>query len=91
MRLSHDQLVFLARFSKSPDSRPWLELLEARLAECEAKLRTSIGEAVYREQGCALVLDELIAHITKAPSELNRAMATATTRSAMAREQGTRV
>ena len=91
MRLNQDQVVFLARFSKSPDSRIWLELLEARLAECEAKLRTAIGEAVYREQGCALVLDELIAHITKAQSELNRTTATATHRSAMVREQGIRV
>ena len=91
MHLSGEQLTFLARFSKSPDASPLLGVLRARLAECETKLRTSTGEAVYREQGCALVLDELIANITEAPTRLNRALATATTRSASARDQGNRV
>lgn len=90
MHLSGEQLTFLARFSKSPDASPLLGVLKARLAECETKLRTSIGEEVYREQGRALVLDELIASITEAPARLNRAVATATPRSATVRDQGNR-
>ena len=56
-------------------------MLQAKLGEVEAKLRTSTGEEVYRTQGRALVLDELIADIEGAPQKLKRTVPTATSRS----------
>lgn len=55
-------------------------MLQAKLGEVEAKLRTSTGEEVYRTQGRALVLDELIADIETASQKLNRTVPTATSR-----------
>lgn len=78
MHLSEEQLQFLARFSKSPDGRALVLMLQAKLGAVEAKLRTSTGEEVYRTQGRALVLDELIADIEGAQQKLNRAASTRT-------------
>lgn len=72
MHLSSEQLQFLARFSKTPDGRFLLSVLQAKLAEREQKLRTAAGEEVYRNQGRALELDELIADIAKAEQKLTR-------------------
>lgn len=72
MRLTEDQLQFLARFSKSPEGQLFLSVVRAKLSECEAKLRTAVGEEVYRQQGRALELDEMIADITTAMQKLNR-------------------
>lgn len=80
MHLSEEQLQFLARFSKSPDGRAFVLMLQAKLGEVEAKLRTSTGEEVYRTQGRALVLDELIADIEGAWQKLNRAVPTHTSK-----------
>lgn len=70
MHLSESQLLFLARFAKSPDGREFLELYRAKLAEVEGKLRTQAGEDLYRQQGRAIQLDELIADITGANDKL---------------------
>ena len=70
MRLSEPQLLFLARFAKSPDGREFLELYRAKLAEVEKALRTQVGEELYRQQGRAVQLDELIVDITKAGEKL---------------------
>lgn len=72
MHLSGEQLAFLARFSKTPDGRFLLGVLQAKLAEREQKLRSAVGEEVYRTQGRALELDELIADIIKAEQKLTR-------------------
>lgn len=72
MHLSESQLLFLARFAKSPDGREFLELYRAKLAEVEGKLRTQAGEELYRQQGRAIQLDELIADITDANKRLTR-------------------
>ena len=80
MHLSEEQLQFLARFSKSPDGRALLLMLQAKLGEVEAKLRTATGEEVYRTQGRALVLDDLIADIEDAQQKLNRTVPTPTSR-----------
>lgn len=84
MRLTEDQLQFLARFSKSPEGQLFLSVLRAKLSEREAKLRTTVGEEVYRQQGRALELDEMIADITDAMRKLNRSEITATSRSHLA-------
>lgn len=78
MRMTTEQLEFLGRFSKSPDGQFLLSILQAKLSEREASLRTSVGEEVYRAQGRALELDELIADITDATAKLNRSMPTRT-------------
>lgn len=70
MHLSESQLLFLARFAKSPDGREFLELYRAKLAEVESKLRTQAGEELYRQQGRAIQLDELLADITDANKKL---------------------
>lgn len=84
MRLTEDQLQFLARFSKSPEGHLFLSILRAKLSEREAKLRTATGEEVYRQQGRALELDELIADVTDAMQKLNRSERTVTSRSPLA-------
>ena len=80
MRLTQDQLVFLDRFSKSPEGRLWVELLQARLREQETNLRTKTGEEVYRCQGRALELDELLADILQSHVRLTRSQPTGTSR-----------
>lgn len=72
MRLSNEQLEFLARLNKAPEGRLLLALLQAKLRECETNLRTKTGEEVYRAQGRALELDELIADITESQARLTR-------------------
>jgi hypothetical protein len=72
MQLSSSQLTFLARFAKTPDGRAMFELLKAKLAEREASLRKQTGEEIYRCQGRALELDELLADITEAGTRLTR-------------------
>lgn len=71
MQFSSDQLRFLERFSQSPDGQFLLTILRAKLAERDEALRKSKGEDVYRSQGRALELDELIADIIEARKKLN--------------------
>ena len=73
MRLSSADLLFLARFSKSPDGQALLKILEAKLAEVHAGLRTHDGTALYRDQGRAQQLDEIMSDITEATARLDRA------------------
>lgn len=72
MRLTNDQLAFLGRFAKSPEGRAMLDFLKAKLGERNASLRVESGENIYRAQGRALELDELIADIEGAQSNLTR-------------------
>ncbi len=72
MRLSESQLLFLARFAKSPEGRELTDLLRAELADVEKALRTQTGEELYRQQGHAQRLDKLLADITDAGAKLNR-------------------
>lgn len=80
MHLSSDDLAFLDRFSKTPDGQYLLKLLRAKLAEREQKLRTATGEEVYRNQGRALELDEMIAEVTTAQQKLTRNVRPVTSR-----------
>jgi hypothetical protein len=77
MQLSSIQLGFLARLSKSPDGRLLLDMLKARLAERDAALRRVTGEEVYRNQGRALEVSEIIADIVEAQERLARNQQTA--------------
>lgn len=74
MRFTTEQLSFLARFAKSPDGREVVNILNATLAEVEIGLRTKTGEDVYRQQGRAVQLDELITLINKANERLNQTL-----------------
>lgn len=80
MRLDNDDLAFLARLSKSPDGRRLLQLLQAKQAECNDKLRTTTGEEVLRWQGRALAVDEFIADIAQAEQKLTRNVPSVTSR-----------
>jgi len=80
MQLNTDDLGFLARLSKSPDGRRLLQLLQAKQAECNDKLRRTTGEEVLRWQGRALAVDELIDDIATAEQKLTRNAPSATSR-----------
>jgi flagellar hook-basal body complex protein FliE len=71
MRLSESQLVFLARFAKSPEGREFADLMRAELADVEAKLRTCTGEEVYRQQGHAQRLDKILSDLAEASQRLS--------------------
>ena len=72
MRFTTEQLSFLARFNKSPEGMQLVAILNAKLAEANAGLRVLTGEEVYRQQGRALQLDELLENIADAQSKLTR-------------------
>lgn len=74
MRLNNTQLQFLARVATTPDGKVLVDLLQARLRERDAKLRASTGEEVFREQGRALELAELIDDFAQAQQRLERAV-----------------
>ena len=76
MKLSGDQLAFLARFSKSPDGRALQQILEAKLAEVDVKLRTTEGAEMHRQQGRAQELAEILTDITEAVTRLTRNVST---------------
>lgn len=72
MKLEVSDLQFLERFSQSPDGAYLLKILRAKLAERDKALRAARGEDVYRTQGAASELDELITDITEARQRLTR-------------------
>jgi hypothetical protein len=73
MRLTEQQLQFLAGFAKRPEALLLVDILKARLWDCEqGDLRKGEGASVYRAQGRCLELDELIADITQAQAQANR-------------------
>ena len=77
MQLTTEQLQFLARLSKSPDGKFLVaSYLEPKLAEADGKLRTARGEDIFRAQGAATALAELIADVAEAEQRLTRATLT---------------
>lgn len=74
MRLSSTQLQFLARIAMTPDGKVLVDLLQARLRDRDAKLRTSTGEEVFRQQGRALEIAELIDDFTQSQQRMERAV-----------------
>lgn len=71
MQLNADQLAFLARLSRSPDGKFLLSIYEAELHELDVKLRKATGEDVYRTQGRASQLEEMIERIKDAEQKAN--------------------
>lgn len=72
MHLTGTQLQFLSRLSKSPDGLMLLQVLQAKLAESDLKLRSATGEEVYRAQGRAQAFAEIIGDLAKADEKLTR-------------------
>ncbi len=66
MTLTGDQCAFLARLSKSPDGKFLVEMYEAELRELDVRLRKATGEDIYRAQGRASQLDEMVKRIKDA-------------------------
>lgn len=65
MRLNALQLDFLARLGKSPDGQQLRALISAEIAECNVSLRKLSGEALLREQGKAIYLDDLVSRLSQ--------------------------
>ena len=74
MHLSKDQLTFLAGFARSAQGQQFKKMLVDRLAEVDKELRSLSGESLYRAQGRALMLDEMITTIDKAQTSLDRSL-----------------
>ncbi len=72
MSMTNAQLEGLSRFARLPEGRVFVELMEMRLAEHDAKTRTACGEEVYRSQGRAQALAQLIEDIEQAGQRLQR-------------------
>lgn len=74
MHLSKDQLTFLAGFARSAQGQGFKKLLADRLAEVDKDLRSLSGENLYRAQGKALMLDEMLTTIDEAQTRLERSL-----------------
>lgn len=70
--MTNAQLADLARFGRLPEGKVFVDLLKMRLAEHDAKTRTATGEEVYRSQGRAQALAEVIKDIEGAETALKR-------------------
>ena len=60
MQLSGTQLQFLSRLSKSPDGQMLLQVLQAKLAESDAKLRSATGSYAAVRGIIAAALSQII-------------------------------
>lgn len=72
MALTQPELQALRRFTQLPEGRLILSVLGERLAMADEKLRRLHGDDLYRMQGRALELEELITLLTTAGDSLNR-------------------
>lgn len=63
MRLTAQQLDFLARLGKSPDGQLLQTMLKAEIDDTNEQLRSGTGEVLYRAQGKATYLVELAKHL----------------------------
>lgn len=70
MRLNALQLGFLSRLGKSPDGQQLLALIQAEIEESNGLLRKLSGDALLREQGKAVYLDELVSRLLQHQSAL---------------------
>lgn len=55
-----------------PEGQLYVAILKKKLAEADEKLRVAAGEDLYRKQGRAQELDELIRELTTAGDVLQR-------------------
>lgn len=72
MPLSTNELQILRAFFGRPEGKLWVGMLEGKLAAVDVQLRTATGEQLYRHQGRAQQLDELIRELTEADEKLKR-------------------
>lgn len=73
MPLNNEDLDLLRRVAKTPDGKALVLILEKKLRERDEKLRTATGEELYRAQGRAQELAELLSDIAEADTRLKRA------------------
>jgi hypothetical protein len=74
MARNHQQdLDMLRRFGSTPEGRLLVAVLQDRLADCDRRNRRAIGEDLYRSQGRALEIEELLqsfdASLASAPGQ----------------------
>lgn len=63
MRLTAQQLEFLARLGKSPEGQLLQAMVKAESDDVNVQLRTLAGEHLYRAQGKATFLDDFAKHL----------------------------
>lgn len=68
MHVSTQQREFLAGLGKSPGGQQLLVLIQAEIEESNTLLRKLSGDALLREQGKALFLDNLVRWLSQSPS-----------------------
>lgn len=72
MALTTADLQALRRFAQLPEGRVMVAVLVQKLGEADEKLRTATGEHLYRTQGRAQALDELLRDLTESDLVLKR-------------------
>lgn len=70
--MTNDDLLFLARFARTPDGQALLRILEAKLASVMETLLKADGNDAYRYQGRARQIQELRDDIAGAEASLAR-------------------
>ncbi len=63
MRLTAQQLEFLARLGKSPEGALLQAMMKAEIDDVNVQLRSATGETLYRAQGRAAFLDDFAKHL----------------------------
>jgi hypothetical protein len=72
MALTNNELQALRSFFHAAEGKLYVAMLEKKLAEADANLRTATGEDLYRKQGRAQQLHELIGDLIRADQILKR-------------------
>lgn len=72
MALTTPDLHALRRFAQLPEGRIMVAVLSQKLGEADEKLRQLSGEHLYRMQGRAQALDELLRDLTESDQALKR-------------------
>ena len=72
MALTTQDLDLLRRLAKTPDGKALVQILEKKLRERDEKLRSATGEELYRSQGRAQELAELLGALAEADTRLKR-------------------
>lgn len=72
MALTNADLQQLRSFFHTAEGKAYVAMLERKQVEADASLRSATGEDLYRKQGRAQLIHELISDLTKADQTLNR-------------------
>ena len=68
--MTNAQLADLARFGRLPEGKVFIDLLKMRLTEHDEKMRSALGEEVFRCQGRSQALSQVIRDIEGAEGRL---------------------